>query len=239
MDENEARKELVEVCRLAYGRGYICGVEGNFSIRLGENAVLSTPRGTCKGRLNPPDLVLTDLEGKLLASGYRPGRKPSTELAMHLTAYRRRPDVQAVAHAHPTVAVGFTVAEKPLTECVLPEVVCTVGAVPTAPYATPSTGEVPASIADLVGEYDAIMLDHHGALTLGTDVWDAFYKLETLEHYAQTMLVAHVLGGVKPLYASQVRKLLSVRGVYGLTRALPEDLLTSSRCSRPDPEETD
>lgn len=235
MEETLARRDLAEVCRLAYERGYICGLEGNFSIRLAENLVLSTPGGTCKGKLQPEDLLLTDCKGQLVGAS-EDGAKTSTELAMHLTAYAERPDVCAVAHAHPVTAVGFTVAGIPLTACTLPEVVCTLGVVPTAPYATPSTGEVSSSIRELVRQFDAVLLDHHGALTLGGTIWDAFYKMETLEHYAQTMLVAHMLGGPQPLYASQVRKLLDIRSVYGLSRNLPADLLTSQACSRPDPE---
>lgn len=228
MDEKQARTELTEVCRLAYERGYICGVEGNFSVRLGEDLVLSTPSGICKGRIEPADFILTGLDGKLTEGAECPGRKPSTELAMHLTAYSVRPDVRAVVHTHPPVAVGFTVAGLALTDPVLPEVVCSLGAVPTAPYATPSTGEVSASIRELVKQYDAVLLDHHGALTLGTTIWDAFYKLETVEHFAQTMLVAHALGGPKPLSAEQIRKLLEIRSVYGFARPLPAELVKAA-----------
>lgn len=236
LDEKQARDDLAEVCRLAYSRGYICGTEGNFSIRLEDNLILTTPRAICKGRVQPADLILTDLEGKPVPRANAGGRLPSTELAMHIEAYRTRPDVRAVAHAHPTVAVGFTVAGVPLAKCLLPEVVCTLGTIPTAPYATPSTGELSASIRELIAVFDALVLDHHGALTVGADIWDAFYKLETLEHHAQTLLVAHLLGGPQPLYASQVRKLLEIRGVYGQTRPLPVDLLTGPDLAKPDPE---
>jgi L-fuculose-phosphate aldolase len=238
VNEKQARTDLIEVCRLAYQRGYICGVEGNFSIRADENAILSTPSGTCKGRIEPTDLVLTDMQGKLLDRSRAGAQRPSTELAMHLTVYKMRPEICAVAHTHPTVAVGFTVAGVPLNKCVLPEVVCTFGMIPTAPYATPSTDEVSTSIEKYIEQYDAIMLDHHGALTLGGSIWDAFYKMETLEHYAQTLLVAHMLGEPKPLYASQVRKLLEIRGVYGLTKPLPAEILAGPQCSSPDPEVT-
>lgn len=229
MDERQARLELAEVCHLAYERGYICGKEGNFSIRLAADVILSTPRNTCKGRLTPEDFVLTDAQGKNLDN-----KRASTELDMHLTAYKMRTDISAVVHAHPTVAVGFTVAEQSLAKCVLPEVVCTLGVIPVAPYATPSTGEVSNSIAEIIKTNDAVMLDHHGALTVGSDIWDAFYTMETLEHHAQTMLVAHLLGGAQPLYASQVKKLLQIRSGYGLTKPLPEKTLLSADCSRPD-----
>lgn len=139
---------------------------------------------------------------------------------MHLLAYKRRPDVKAIVHAHPCTAVGFTVAGKSLSNCTLPEVVCTLGSIPTAPYATPSTDEVPDSIAPYVDDYDAIMLDHHGAITLGGDIWDAYYKMETIEHFAQTMFVAEMLGGAKPLGPGEIAKLMSIRSVYGLTRSV-------------------
>ncbi|HEY9871471.1 MAG TPA: class II aldolase/adducin family protein [Candidatus Obscuribacterales bacterium] len=240
MEESFARRQLIEVCRLAYSRGYICGTEGNFSMRLADERIVSTPRGTCKARIEPEELVLTDLDGKVIEAG-RSGaavnaRMPSTELSMHLAAYHARPDVKAVVHAHPTVTVAFTVAGVSLSKCILPETVCTLGVIPVAPYATPSTEEVPASIEQLIGAHDAVVLDHHGALTVGSDLWDAFYKLETLEHHAQTLLVAHLLGGPKPLLSSQVKKLLDIRSVYGFTRPLPVNMLTSPECSEPDQE---
>lgn len=216
-NEKQARKDLCEVAHLAYSRGYLCGKEGNLSVRLDNGSILSTPSSTCKGRLEENDLLLTDLDGALLNKSAK-GAKPSTELKMHLLAYARRPDVHGIVHAHPSTAIGFTVAGTPLSANVLPEVVCTLGSIPTAPYATPSTDEVPNSIAALVEEHDAIMLDHHGALALGSDIWEAFYKLETVEQFAKTLLTAHLLGGVKPLSGDQIEQLMSIRSIYGLNR---------------------
>lgn len=229
---DRAKADLVEVCRLSYTRGYICGTEGNFSIRLTENVVLTTPSGICKGRITLDDLVLTELSGTLIEGN----RRPSTELKMHLIAYELRPEIRAVAHAHPTTAVGFSVAGVSLSQCVLPEVVCALGHIPIAPYATPSTDEIPASISPFIEKHDAIVLDHHGALTLGTDIWDAFYKLETLEHFAQTLLVAHQLGGPRPLRSSQVRKLIDICSVYGFRQPPDADKLCGPGFSTPDAE---
>lgn len=218
-EELALRQELIEVCRLVYQRNYTCGTEGNLSIRLGNGLVISTASGTCKGRIKASDVLLSDLDGNLLPSIYQSnGNKLSTELAMHLLAYRKRPDINAIVHAHPCTAVGYTVAGRSLSQRTLPEVVCTLGTVPTAPYATPSTEEVPQSLAPYLEDYDAIMLDHHGAITMGKDIWDAYYKMETLEHFAQTMLVADLLGGAQELENGQVEKLMKIRAVYGLTR---------------------
>lgn len=220
-EELAARQEIIEVCRLLYERSYLSGTEGNISLRLSSGNLLSTASATCKGRIKPSELLLSDMDGKLLPSIYQGnGKKLSTELAMHLAAYKSRPDIKAIVHAHPTTAVGFTIAGKNLNACVLPEVICTLGSIPTAPYATPSTVEVPESVLPFLPEHDAILLDHHGAITLGADIWDAFYKLETLEHFAQTLLVAEMLGGAKALGPEQLDKLMNVRSVYGLSRPL-------------------
>lgn len=218
MSDDEAclRRQLILICRLAYERGYLCGTEGNISALLPDRTLLSTASATCKGLIEETDLVLTDLEGNLLSASS--GRKISTELRLHLVAYKARADIKAIVHAHPTTAVGFTVSDIPLTESVLPEVVCTLGSIPTAPYATPSTDEVPESIKDYVQFHDAILLDHHGAITFGADLFDAFFKMETVEHFAQTMLVARTLGSPRSLSGAQVDKLMSIRGVYGLKR---------------------
>lgn len=213
------RQELVEVCRLAYQRGYLNATEGNLSIRMEDGLILSTAAQTCKGRIKSSDLLLIDIDGKIVPSQYQSsGKKLSSELKMHLFAYRRRPDVKAIMHAHPATAVGFTVAGRSLASCTLPEVVCTLGTIPTAPYATPSTEEVPESIAPYVNDYDAILLDHHGAITLAPDIWEAFYKMETIEHFAKTMLVAEMLGGAKQIGSAQLSKLMDIRSVYGLSR---------------------
>ncbi len=224
-EELAQRQELIEVSRLLYQRGYCCGTEGNLSIRLSEGLVLSTASQTCKGRIKASELLLSDLDGNLLPSLYQAtSNKLSTELKLHLAAYKRRPDIKAIVHAHPRTAVGFTLAGKSLSSCAIPEVICTLGSIPTAPYATPSTEEMPESIVPLVDDFDAILLDHHGAITLGTDIWDAFYKMETVEHFAQTMLVAEMLGGAKPLEEEQLRKLMAIRAVYGLTRPVKTSL---------------
>ncbi len=239
MDEVQARADLVAVASLCYERGYICGTEGNFSLRLDGRFILTTPAGTCKGRLSPADLIKLELddEGVPCAESLEGAARPSTELSMHLTALKERSDVQAIVHAHPTVTVGFSVAGRELSICILPEVVSSLGFIPVAPYGIPGTEEVSASIEPYLADHDVIVLDHHGILTFGEDIWQAYYKLETVEHQAQTLLVAELLGGARPLTRAQVMALIDNRHIYGLTRPLPVDRLTSSPLCRPDPEE--
>ncbi|MBU6454477.1 MAG: class II aldolase/adducin family protein [Cyanobacteria bacterium REEB67] len=232
LNEEQARKDLVDVARLSYSRDYICGTEGNFSVRLDAETLLTTPRGVCKGSLTVSDLVVTNLDGHLTANGQMTSRLPSTELPMHLAVYRLRPDVRAVVHAHPTTAVAFTVAGKSLTRCLLPEAILALGNIPVAPYATPSTQEVPDSIEACVRENNVVMLDHHGALCYADTIWDAFYLLETLEHHAKTFLIAELLGGAKPLQKGAVEKLFDICSIYGMkVPANSAELLKGDRVS--------
>jgi len=232
LNEVQARKDLVAVARSCYERDYICGTEGNFSLRLDGDHLLTTPRGACKGSLNESDLVVTNLDGHLTSRKENNGREPSTELAMHLAVYRLRPEVRAVVHAHPTTAVAFTVAGRSLTKCILPEAILALGVIPVAPYATPSTDEVPKSIEAGVLASNVVMLDHHGALCYADTIWNAFYLLETLEHHAKTLLIAELLGGAKPLPKSSVEKLFAICSIYGMkTPANSAELLTGDRVS--------
>src|SRR6476660_10508996 len=119
-------------------------------------------------------MVITDLDGKLVSGA--PGRKPSSEIQMHLVAYRERPDVAAVVHAHPPLSTGFAVAGIPLDRAVLAEVVTTLGSIPIAEYATPSTQELPDAVRHYIKAHDGMLLANHGALTLGVDLFTAYYK---------------------------------------------------------------
>ena len=140
---------------------------------------------------------------------------------MHLEVYRRRPDVQAVVHAHPPIATGFAVAGMPLDRAVLAEVVTTLGSVPIAEYATPSTKELPEAVRKYVQAHDGMLLANHGALTLGKDLFSAYYKMETIEHFAKISLVARLLGGERVLSREEVFRLQDLRGRYGIAAPAP------------------
>ena len=142
-------------------------------------------------------MVVTDLDGNKIAGE----RKPSSEMQMHLEVYQQRPDIQAVVHAHPPVATAFAVAGIPLDRAVLAEVVTTLGSVPIAEYATPSTKELPEAVRKYVKAHDGMLLANHGALTLGSDVFAAYYKMETIEHFANISFVARMLGRRTPAVA--------------------------------------
>jgi L-fuculose-phosphate aldolase len=215
--EHQLREDIVEVGRRLYARGYTASNDGNISLRLDSSRLLMTPKSVCKGFMTADMMCVTDLDGKKLAGD----RDPSSEMQMHLEVYRQRPDVQAVVHAHPPIATGFAVAGIPLDRAVLAEVVTTLGSVPIAEYATPSTRELPEAVRKYVKAHDGMLLANHGALTLGADVFAAYYKMETIEHFAKISLVARMLGGERLLSREEVGRLEKLRGSYGIAAPAP------------------
>ncbi len=215
--EQSLREQIVEVGRRLYARGYTASNDGNISVRLDERRLLMTPKSVCKGFMSADMMCITDLEGTKLAGD----RDPSSEMQMHLEVYRQRPDAKAVVHAHPPIATGFAVAGIPLDRAVLAEVVTTLGSVPIAEYATPSTKELPEAVRKYVKAHDGMLLANHGALTLGVDLFGAYYKMETIEHFATISLVARLLGGERLLSRQEVDRLQGLRGMYGIASPAP------------------
>jgi L-fuculose-phosphate aldolase len=223
--EAQLRADIVEVGRRMYARGYTASNDGNISARLDAGRLLMTPKSVCKGFMDPAMMCITDLDGKKLAGE----RDPSSEMQMHLEVYRQRPDVNAVVHAHPPVATAFAVAGIPLDRAVLAEVVTTLGSVPIAEYATPSTKELPEAVRKYVKAHDGMLLANHGALTLGADLFAAYYKMETIEHFANISFVARMLGGERLLSREEVLRLQGLRGMYGIASPAPI-------CADPEPD---
>ncbi len=209
-DIARARHEVVEVCRLMHQRGYIAAGDGNVSVRIGENKLLVTPSGARKGFLKPEDLVLCTLDGTPLKGEKR---RPSSELAMHVQVYSLRPEVGAVVHAHPPVAIAHTVVGIGLP-ALLPEVFCELGEIVVVPYSTPTTEEVPRALAGpLAAGRVALIMERHGSITLGATLAKAYDRLEVLEHTARISLYAHSLSPrVEPMGAPQLDKLRQFLG---------------------------
>jgi L-fuculose-phosphate aldolase len=215
--ESTLRADIVEVGRRMYARGYTASNDGNISVRLGNDRLLMTPKSVCKGFMTPDMMCITDLNGRKLQGD----RDPSTEMLMHLEVYRQRPDAQAVVHAHPPIATGFAVAGIPLNRAVLAEVLTTLGSIPIAEYATPSTQELPDAVRKYIKAHDGMLLANHGALTVGTDLYSAYYKMETIEHFAKISLVARLLGRENLIAREEVERLQELRGTYGIKAPAP------------------
>lgn len=207
------REEIVRIGKLMHQKGFIAAGDGNLTVRLGSNRVLCTPSGLSKGFIEPDQLLVVDMGGDKIGSNFGAARelRPSSEIRLHLECYRQRPDIRGVIHAHPPYAIACTLAGLSLAKCTLPEVVYDLGTIPTAPYATPASSEGPEMIRALVPYYDAIILERHGSVTMGKDLWEAYMRLERIEHSAQVTIAANSIQNVSPLTDSQIRKLASMR----------------------------
>jgi len=207
---------MCEIGRRMYARNLVAATDGNVSVRIGEGRFLCTPSGSACGFMHPHEMVIADAKGQKLEGEGR----VSSEFFTHLAVYEERPDIQAVVHGHPPITVAFTLAGCSLTDLALPEVVFAVGGIPTAPYATPGTMEGADAVRGLASKCDALLLDRHGALTMGLSLMDAYYKLEKIEHAAATILAARSLGNIRTLSGDEMKRILKARVAYGATGKL-------------------
>jgi L-fuculose-phosphate aldolase len=196
------------VCQRLYERGLVAGPDGNVSVRLGDGSILVTPSGCSKVDVAARDLVRVDSAGAVLDGE----RRPSSELRMHLRLYARRPDINAVVHAHPPTATAFAVAGESFVAPVLPEVILQMGEVPLVRYATPGTDALADEFEPYLADHDAFLMANHGATTIGATLESAHQRMESLEHAARILFAARLLGRVTELNASDVRALRASGG---------------------------
>lgn len=199
-----AGQEIADVCRLMHQRNYLAARDGNVSVRIGSKRILVTPSGARKGFMSAKDMVLCDLDGNPV-----PGEtnKPSTETMMHTLIYQERPDVNAVVHAHPPCAIAHTIAGIGLDKPLMPEVFCELGEIATIPYTTPGTREVPDTLREHLTCRVALVMERHGSITMGETLWQAYDRLEILEHTARISLMAHQLGKAEGMPGEELEKL--------------------------------
>lgn len=220
--EQELRNLMCRIGQLMRQNGYIDGTAGNISARLGDDRYLTTPSGLAKGFMQPEEMIIVNLDGERIDEPTKANAhlRPTSESFMHLECYRQRSDVNGVVHAHPPTAVALTLTEYDFQQCIIPEMVVILGLIPTAPYSTPASPENRDAITELIQEHDAIMLAHHGSLTVADTLWNAYLKLESLEHGANIIHKAEQIGGVtSKIAAHQVDKLLEQREKLGLMRS--------------------
>ena len=225
LNEQEARIEIVRLGRLMHQFEFVDGGAGNLSTRVGPDRILVTPSGLAKGFLHADQMLAVTSNGELCVEQTAAARKlkPTSELPMHLEAYRKRADVNAVVHAHPITTIALSIAGISLAECLIPEAVVILGMVPTTPYSTPASDENRAAISEAIESHDAIVLEYHGSLTVGKDLWDAYKKLEVLEHTAKIVAMSRLLGGDATLPPDQVVKLMEARKQGGFARQQDEE----------------
>ncbi len=205
--EEQLKVTICEIGALLFSRGMVASNDGNISCRLPDGNFLVTPTGVSKGALKPEMLLKVDSEGKVLEGTW----KTTSEMPMHLRAYQERPDIQAVVHAHPPTATAFACAGEPMDDYVATEAVYSLGCVPVAPYGTPSTPEVPNSIAPLLADYDALLLEFHGVLTVGADLYSAYYLMESVEQYAKICFMVRQLAPGRQIPKEKIDQFLEIR----------------------------
>jgi L-fuculose-phosphate aldolase len=210
-DKAALAQQICDVMRLMYEHEFVVANDGNVSARLPNGNLLITASGVLKGYLTPDQVIETDADGNSLD-----GRRVTTEVKMHVAAYQTRPDIRAVVHGHPIYAVAFSLAGVSLAECTIPEIIVTMGSIPTAPYATPSTYALPDSLRAFLSTGDAVIMERHGVVTVGSDLIDAYKKLEMVEHTAKITHAARTLGVVRPIAPPGVKALLDTRKELGI-----------------------
>jgi L-fuculose-phosphate aldolase len=208
--ERQYRDKIVRYGRMLHECGFVAATDGNLSVRLSDNRILSTPTCMSKGAMRTSDLVIVDREGRVVSGK----RNVSSEIGMHLLIYRLRPDVKGIVHAHPPTATGFAAAGMPLNQPLVCEVVIGLGSIPLAKYGTPGTPELTDALEPLVPGFDAILMSNHGVVVYGTDLDQAYMKMETVEHFARIALVTHQLGQQRPLGSADLEKLVVARAKY-------------------------
>lgn len=219
MNLDSIKQEICDICHKMWQLGWVAANDGNVSARLADGTFLVTPTGISKSFITPEKLLQIDASGKVLAG--QEGYRPSSEIKMHLRCYEKRPDVGGVIHAHPPGATGFAVAHRAMDMYNMIETVAVLGAVPLTPYGTPSTSEVPDAIEPYLDRHDALLLENHGALTVGSDLLTAYYRMESLELWAKITINAIILGGTRDISRENIQKLIDLREYYGVTGRHP------------------
>lgn len=207
------KKKLVEICHKVYAKGFVTAYDGNISCRTSKNTILITRSGICKGDVQEKDIIEIDLDGKTLSGK----EKISTENKIHLYAYQKRKEVNSVVHCHPTYATALALIGEGLDKHHLPEVFLTFGKVPLCKYATPSTDGVHKNLEPYINYSWAMLLQNHGAVTLGKSLDDAYFKMEKLEHVAKIILLARSAGKPRELSKKNISEILKIsEKTYGI-----------------------
>jgi len=212
LTERQAAEIFCEIGRRCWQKNFVEANGGNFSYRLADGRILATPTMLSKGFMEPADMVLLDLDGNQIGGV----RRKTSEILMHLTFYRHRPEVRSVVHAHPRHAAAFAVTKTPVPKCVIPEVEIFVGEIPIAAYETPGTPKLSAQIIPFIKDFDVFLLANHGAVALGRTILEAYWRMEILDAYCQTILLARQLGGVTQVTDQHMRELFQIKESMGL-----------------------
>jgi L-fuculose-phosphate aldolase len=206
--------QLCDMGRRLWSRAYVDGNGGNMAIRAGENLALCTPTLVSKGFMKPEDMCLVDLEGNQLAGT----KRRTSEILMHVQIMKRQARAVATVHCHAPHATAFAVAGVEPPTCMLPEIEVFIGKVPIAPYRTPGTLEMGKLVADLTDHHNTILMANHGVVSWShLSLEDAYFKIEIIEAYCHTIVIAAQLGSpLKTFPNAQLQDLLKIKQTLGI-----------------------
>lgn len=214
VSDYEAKKGIIDIGQRMYAKNFVASNDGNISCRVSDNVIWATPTGVSKGFMTEDMLVKMTLDGEILEGT----RKPSSEIKMHIRAYKENPRIMGVCHAHPPVCTSFAIAGVGLDKAIYPEALVNLGVVPCVHYEKPGSQGIPDSIAPYVNDYNALLLGNHGALAWGASLTESWYRLEAMEHYAMIiMYTGNILGKANVLSCDQVAELIEIRKNMGIT----------------------
>ena len=211
MNEYKLKEQICEIGRRVYAKGFAAANDGNITVRLSEREFLCTPTMVCKGFLKPEDICKVDIEGKQLAGT----KKRTSEVLLHLSIYKQRPDVMACVHCHPPHATAFAVAHEPIPKCILPEVEVFLGEVPTAVYETPGGQKFADTVVPFAKDCNTIILANHGTITFGPDLEKAYWNTEIIDAYCRILILAKQLGRINYFDEQKTRELLALKKRLG------------------------
>jgi L-fuculose-phosphate aldolase len=212
--DQEAKRTIVEVGKRMYAKNFVAANDGNISCKVDHDIIWTTPTGVSKGFMSEDILVKMKLDGTVLSSGKL---KPSSEVKMHIRAYQENPEIMGITHAHPPICTSFAIAGIGLDKAIYPEALVNLGTVPCIHYETPGSQGIPDSIAPYCRDYNALLLGNHGALSWGKSLIEAFFRLESMEHYAMVLMyTGNIIGKANVLSCDQVEELLEIRSKMGI-----------------------
>lgn len=211
---NVLKAQICDIGRRMWERNYVDGNGGNIAIKVGEDLALCTPTLVSKGFMKPSDICLVDFDANQIAGG----KRRTSEILMHLQMMKRQPRALATVHCHPPHATAFAVARVEPPTCMIPEIEVMIGLVPVAPYRTPGSPEMGKLVADLVDKHNTVLMGNHGAVSWShINVEDAYFKMEILEAYCHTVVVATQLGvELKTFTPAQLQDLIRIKGTLGI-----------------------
>ncbi len=207
-DVNNLRQTVAAIMKRLYHQRLTTSLGGNVSLKVSNDVILITPSGIDKGTITGDQIGILSQNG----TNQTPNLKPSMEAPMHLAVYQKRPDINAIVHAHPPIASAFAASNEKINCRLIAESRLMLKEPALAPYARMGTENLAQSVSACLQNTDTVLMENHGVLTVGDSLVLALERLEVLESAAKITLITKLLGDAKELSASQLGEIDQVFG---------------------------